>query len=57
MPEQISVSAKDIMQIKKDIELLKNLFLSENELTEWAKEELAEARKEKEDEYVSLSDL
>ena len=57
MEEQISVSAKDIAQIKNDIELLKKILVVETELTDWAKQELIEARNEKEDEYVSLKDL
>ena len=35
---------RDIEQIKKDLELIKNILLSEGELTDWAKRELARAR-------------
>lgn len=48
---------KDIEQIKRDLELIKNILISEGELTDWAKEELARAREESEDEYTSLNDL
>jgi hypothetical protein len=48
---------RDIEQIKKDLELIKNILLSEGELTDWAKRELARAREESEDEYTSLDNL
>ncbi len=48
---------EDITEIKQNIELLKNILLSEGELTEWAKKELENSRGEKEDSYVSLDSL
>lgn len=51
------MNANDIAQIKRDVELLKNVLLSEGELSDWAKKTLAEARKESEDSYVSLEEL
>jgi len=52
---------KDIEQIKRDIELIKALLMpkidDEGELTDWAKEELSNARKESIDTYTSLEDL
>ncbi len=57
MEQTIPVNAEDILQIKKDIELLKNIILSEGELSDWAKDALTEARKESEDNYISLEEL
>lgn len=53
----MSVKVEDIAQIKRDVELLKNVLLSDGELSDWAKEALAKAREENEDSYVSLEDL
>lgn len=57
MEQMISVNANDILQIKQDIEILKNVILSEGELSDWAKKTLIESRKESEKDYVSLVDL
>jgi len=57
MKQTLSVDVEDIIQIKRDIELLKNVLLSEGELSDWAKKTLIEARKESEGDYVSLEDL
>ena len=40
-----------------DIALIKNAFLDEGELTDWAKEELKKAREENEGEYIPLDEL
>ncbi len=48
---------RDMEKIRKDLELIKNILLSEGELTEWAKNSLKEARKENESKYVDLEDL
>ncbi len=53
----IPVSAKDIEQIKRDIELLKSVLLEEGELSEWAEQELEKARNDDEDSYISLEEL
>ena len=57
MEQTISVNVNDIAQIKRDLEILKNVLLSEGELSDWAKKVLIEAREESEEDYVSLSDL
>ena len=48
---------EDLMKLKADIELIKNILMSEGELTDWAKQELAEARGESEDDCISIDDL
>lgn len=55
--ETIEVSAKDILQIKKDIAFIKNQFTEETELTDWAKGELEKARKTPRSEYVSMKEI
>ena len=40
---EVTISSKDIVQIRQDIELIKNHLLEETELTDWAKKELEEA--------------
>ena len=57
MESEIKNIHEDLMKLKADIELIKNILISEGGLTAWAKEELAEAREESEDNYTSLSDL
>ena len=51
-----NVRIEDLNQLKNDIELIKNILLSEGELTEWAKRELAEARQVPESECISHED-
>lgn len=48
---------KDMTQIRRDLELIKNVLISEGELTDWAKNSLEEARKEDESKYTDLEDL
>ena len=48
---------RDMVQIKRDLELIKNILLSEGELTDWAKKELKRARAENESEYTNLEEL
>jgi hypothetical protein len=55
--ETQAINNKDIEQIKRDIDLIKNILMSEGELTGWAKKQLAKARKESEDTYTSLEEL
>lgn len=51
-----NVRIEDLTQLRKDVELIKNILLSEGELTDWAKKELARARKIAESECVSHED-
>ena len=49
--------SKDMTQIKRDLELIKNVLISEGELTDWARNSLDEARNEDESKYTDLEDL
>ena len=53
----IKVDADDLRQLIQDVQLLKNVLLSEGELTDWAKKELAEARNTPDEEYVSMEEI
>jgi len=57
METEIKDLRKDIKTLMIDVALIKNAFLDEGELTDWAKKELANARAENEEEYTSLEDL
>ena len=48
---------EDLLKMRKDIELIKHILMSEGELTIYAKKQLARSRKEKEENYVSLNEL
>lgn len=54
---EIEIIHRDMEKIRKDIELIKNILISEGELTEWAKDALKKARTEEESEYTDLEDL
>ena len=47
---------KDLVTVKNDIQLIKNILAEEGELTVWAKKELEKARQTPENEYVKLDD-
>ena len=47
----------DLVRLRVEIELLRNVILSEGELSDYAKKELETARKEPEEEYTDLEDL
>ena len=55
--QKIKVDANDLKQLVQDVQLLKNVLLSEGELTNWAKKELAEARKIPDSEMISLKEV
>ena len=55
--ETINVSVNDILQIKKDIQFIKDQLMEETELTDWAKKELEEARKTPKEEYISMEEI
>lgn len=44
-------------KLRIDVALIKNAFLEEGELTDWAKEELEEARKVPESECISQEEV
>lgn len=52
-----TINNNDIKQIKRDIEIIKNILMSEGGLTPWAKKQLDKSRKESEDTYTSLEEL
>ena len=49
--------SKSLMKVRKDVELIKNILMSDGELSEWARRELERARKTPEVEYVSLEEV
>ena len=46
-----------LAKLVRDVELIKNILISEKELTDYAKSELAKAKSEKEEDYTNLEDL
>ena len=48
---------EDILQLKKELELIKRMLTHEGKLTAWAKKALAAARAEKEENYTALEAL
>lgn len=54
MTTEIEAIHQDLMDIKKDVEFIKNILSEEYELSDYAKKELKKARKTPEDEYVDL---
>ena len=57
METEIKDLREDIKKLMIDVALIKNAFLNEGELTDWAKEELKKAREEDESECTSLNEL
>jgi hypothetical protein len=61
MENEMKDMQKDILKIKKDMEILKRFLMpkadEEGELSDWAKNELEEARKEKRVNRISIEDL
>ena len=51
------ISEEELRQLIQDVALIKNILLSEGELTDWAKKELETARKTPESEYVSMEEI
>ncbi|HLC31997.1 MAG TPA: hypothetical protein VJK51_05000 [Candidatus Nanoarchaeia archaeon] len=49
--------SKNLLRMRRDIELIKNILMSEGELSDYAREELAKARKENKEDYVDLDEL
>ena len=48
---------QDMIKLQRELELIKNLLIAEGELSDWAKEELRNAREEEASEYTDLGDL
>jgi len=57
MESEIKDLREEIRKLVIDVALIKNAFLNEGELTDWAKEELKKAREEDEENYIDLDDL
>ena len=60
--ENINIKAEDLKRLMRDIAQIKEMLIAEKrerevELTDWAKNELEEARNRSEKEYVSLEDV
>ncbi len=53
----IKINEAEFTKLVNDVELIKNILMSEGELTDWAKNELKNAREESEDEYTPLEEL
>ena len=48
---------EDLLNLRRDVELIKNILMSEGELTPWAKKQLAKARVQSDDSYTDLETL
>ena len=48
---------KELLRVKTDVELIKNILVEEGELSDWAKKQLKIARETPESEYVDLEDV
>ena len=56
--ENDALSIQDnLSQMKRDIELIKNILISEGELTDWAEKELDKARQLPESQYISHGEV
>ncbi|MBI5803135.1 hypothetical protein HY448_00405 [Candidatus Pacearchaeota archaeon] len=53
--ETKGINEKELRQLIQDVALIKNILLSEGDLTDWAKNELKRARNAPESEYISHS--
>ncbi len=48
---------RDIIELRKEMSIIKHILSEERHLTEWAKNELKKARLEAEEDYTDLNDL
>ena len=55
--EFVKVKVEDLAKLRQDVELIKNILISEGELSDWAKEELSEARKNSKEKYVNMEEI
>ena len=55
--EFVKVKVEDLVKLRQDVELIKNILISEGELSDWAKEELSEARKNSKEKYVNMEEI
>ncbi len=45
MESELKEVNENLVKLRKDIELIKNILIAEGELSDWAKKELSDARK------------
>ena len=57
MENQIEVLNNNIVALQKEMEIIKKIVMPDEELTDWAKEQLAIARNTPESEYISLEEM
>ena len=64
MESEIHLMREDLMKLRRDMEIVKKILISQKrveddagELTDWAKNEIEEARKTPESKYVSLEEV
>jgi len=57
MEVSIQTVHSDVLQIKKDLAVIKGILSSDGDLTEWACSALTQAREEPESGYIDLDDL
>jgi len=55
--EKICINEKDIKRLIQDVALIKNILMSERELTDWARKELREARETPVSECISHEEV
>lgn len=51
------ISVEELKQLIRDVALIKNILLSEGELTDWAKNELEKARKRPNSEKITHEEV
>lgn len=57
METELKDMNKNLLKLMEDMQLIKNILLSEGELSDYAKKELAEARKVPESELISQEEV
>ena len=55
--ESVTIGKEDLKKLMRDVELIKNILVSEGELSSWAKNELREARDIPDSENISIDAL
>lgn len=48
---------KDLLELKRDMNVIKHILSEEGKLSDWAKAELKKARAEPEENYSDLNDI
>ena len=55
--EIANVKIEDLTQLIRDVGIIKNILLSEGELSDWAKNELAKVRKTPETDLIKIEEI